>query len=65
MPTFTISVEKKMHVTGVIHVRGDSLVAAKSEAKRRIRDGDLTESDIQWHDPIYEDGSFDITKDIN
>ena len=64
---FKVSVEKMIRHTGLVLV--DSKDAKTDDeatelVNKRIANGDLQTSAVEWDDPEYEDGSFCTTGDV-
>lgn len=65
MKTFEVSVEKRMYATGKVKVRAVTHDAAVIKVNRMIDIGELKTDAVDWGGPIYEDGSFAATDDVD
>jgi len=63
MPTFLVSVEKRMYCTGTIKVTAENADQAVEATQTMIDQGKLQTTEIEWSDPEYEDCSFTTTGD--
>ena len=65
MPKFNVSVEKRMYATGSVTVTARNAVAAIRIVQKKIDQGKLQTTSIDWGDTQYEDCSFYTTGDVD
>ena len=65
MPKYKVSVEKKLYCTGVVEVTAKSPTEAIITVDKKIREGKLQSTAIDWNDGEYEDFSFKTTGDVD
>jgi hypothetical protein len=65
MPTYKVSVEKRLYCTGTVEVTAKDADAALKQVSDKINSGKLQTSQVEWSDPEYEDSTFDTTGDID
>jgi len=64
---YKVSVEKMTRHTGFVLVdskTADEATELVNMVNKRIANGDLQTSAVEWDDPEYEDGSFCTTGDV-
>ncbi len=64
---YKVSVEKMTRHTGFVLVDSKNVKTADEATElvnKRIANGDLQTSAVEWDDPEYEDGSFCTTGDV-
>ena len=62
---FRVSVEKRLYATGSVEILANNSEEALEKVQERINTGKLQTTQIKWSEPEYEDGSFDITGDVD
>jgi len=65
MPKYQVSVQKNLYCTGTVEVSAKDPDEAIKNVRGKINKGTLQTTDVDWDDPEYEDGSFDITGDVD
>lgn len=62
---YSVTVEKKMYLTGAVDVDADSPDQAIAIVQARIESNELLMENVSWNDPQYEEGSFFATDDVD
>ena len=65
MPTFDVSVEKRMYATGVVRITARNATAAEEKVDNLIATGKLQTTGVDWSEPAYEEMSFQTTGDVD
>ena len=65
MPTYKVSVQKRLYTTGAVKVIATNEDEAIENVQARIYRGNIQTSDVEWDDPTYEECSFDTTGDVD
>ena len=62
---YSVSVEKRMYVTGTVKIEHGSEQEAVELVQSQIDKGTLQTTDVEWDEPQYEDFSFFTTGDVD
>jgi hypothetical protein len=65
MPSYQVSVEKRLYCTGAVKVSAKDSDEAIEKVSGMINSGKLQTASVEWSDPEYEDLSFTTTGDVD
>ena len=61
---YKVTVQKSMYASGVVEIEAASDGEAEELVQRQIEDGTLNKGDVLWDDPVDEEGSFEVSGDV-